>query len=70
MDLTECFETSAKLNLTPGKYPKENIQDSENGKNLKSRTVPSTTSGIDPATGVPRGGFGGLNPPPEIILKF
>jgi hypothetical protein len=26
MDLTEGSETSAKLNLTPGKYPKENIQ--------------------------------------------
>jgi hypothetical protein len=37
MDLTEGFETSAKLNLTPGKYPKENIQDSEHGENLKSR---------------------------------
>jgi hypothetical protein len=33
----EGSETSAKLNLTPGKYPKENIQDSEHGKNLKSR---------------------------------
>jgi hypothetical protein len=27
IDLTEGSETSAKLNLTPGKYPKENIQD-------------------------------------------
>jgi hypothetical protein len=27
---------SAKLNLTPGKYTKENIQDSEHGENLKS----------------------------------
>jgi hypothetical protein len=26
MDLTEGSETSAKLNLAPGKYPKENIQ--------------------------------------------
>jgi hypothetical protein len=26
MDLTEGSKTSAKLNLTPGKYPKENIQ--------------------------------------------
>jgi hypothetical protein len=25
MDPTEGSETSAKLNLTPGKYPKENI---------------------------------------------
>jgi hypothetical protein len=37
MDLTEGSETSEKLNLTPGKYPKENIQDSEHGENLKSR---------------------------------
>jgi hypothetical protein len=37
MDLTEVSETSAKLNLTPGKYPKENIQVSEHGENLKSR---------------------------------
>jgi hypothetical protein len=35
MDLTEGSETSAKLNLTPGNYPKENIQVSENGANLK-----------------------------------
>jgi hypothetical protein len=40
MDLTEGSETSAKLNLTPGKYPKENIQDSEHGDNLKSRILP------------------------------
>jgi hypothetical protein len=26
MDLTEGSETSAKFNLTLGKYPKENIQ--------------------------------------------
>jgi hypothetical protein len=26
MDLTEGSETSAKLNLTLGKYPKENIK--------------------------------------------
>jgi hypothetical protein len=37
MGLTEGSETSAKLNLTPGKYPTENIQDSEHGENLKSR---------------------------------
>jgi hypothetical protein len=37
MDLTEGSETAAKLNLTPGKYPKENIQDSVHGENLKSR---------------------------------
>jgi hypothetical protein len=38
MDLTESSETSAKHNLTPGKYPKEHIQDSEHGENLKPRT--------------------------------
>jgi hypothetical protein len=27
MDPTEGTETTAKLNLTPGKYPKENIQE-------------------------------------------
>jgi hypothetical protein len=37
MDLTEGSETSAKLNLTPGTCPKENIQVSEHGENLKSR---------------------------------
>jgi hypothetical protein len=37
MDLTEGSEASAKLNLTPGKYPKEKIQVSEHGENLKSR---------------------------------
>jgi hypothetical protein len=37
MDLTEGSETSAKLNLTLGKYPKENINVSEDGENLKSR---------------------------------
>jgi hypothetical protein len=25
--------------MMPGKYPKENIQDSEHGKNLKSRKM-------------------------------
>jgi hypothetical protein len=36
MDLTEGSKTTAKLNLMPGKYPKENIQVSERGENLKS----------------------------------
>jgi hypothetical protein len=39
MDLTEGSETSAKLNLTPEKYPKENIQVSKHGENLKSRIL-------------------------------
>jgi hypothetical protein len=38
MDLAEGSETSAKHNLTPGKHPKEYIQDSEHGEKLKSRT--------------------------------
>jgi hypothetical protein len=38
MDPTEGSETSAQLiSLTPGKYPKESIHDSEHGENLKSR---------------------------------
>jgi hypothetical protein len=39
MDLTEGSETSTQLILTPGKYPKESIQDSEHGENLKSRVT-------------------------------
>jgi hypothetical protein len=39
MDLTDGSETSAQLILTPGKYPKESIQDSEHGENLKSRSI-------------------------------
>jgi hypothetical protein len=37
MDLTEGSKTSAKLNLMPWRHPKEHIQDSEHGENLKSR---------------------------------
>jgi hypothetical protein len=37
MDLTQGSETSAKLNLTPWRHPKEHIHDSEHGENLKSR---------------------------------
>jgi hypothetical protein len=39
MELTEGFETSANYNLTPGKYPKEQIQYSKHGESLKSRTL-------------------------------
>jgi hypothetical protein len=35
----EGSETSAKHNLTPGKYPKEHIQYLKHGKSLKSRMV-------------------------------
>jgi hypothetical protein len=37
--LTESSETSEKHNLTPGKYPKENIQYSNHGESLKSRIL-------------------------------
>jgi hypothetical protein len=43
MDLTEGSETPAKLYLTPRKYPKGNIQDSEHSENLKSRKKMSVT---------------------------
>jgi hypothetical protein len=36
MDLTEGSEMSAQLNLTPVKYPKENIQDTKNLSNNSS----------------------------------
>ena len=41
MELTECSETSAYYNFnhTPGKYPKEYIQDSKHGESLKSRIL-------------------------------
>jgi hypothetical protein len=38
-DLTEGSKTSEKHNLTPGKYPKENIQYSKHGESLKSRIL-------------------------------
>ena len=37
MELIQGSETSANYNLTPGKYPEENIQYSNHGKSLKSR---------------------------------
>ena len=37
MELIQGSETSANYNLTPGKYPKENIQYSNHGESLKSR---------------------------------
>jgi hypothetical protein len=39
MELTEGSATSANHNLTPGKYPKENIQYSKHGESLKSRRI-------------------------------
>jgi hypothetical protein len=38
MEQTECSETSAYKIQTPGNYPEENIQHTEHGKSLKSRT--------------------------------
>jgi len=37
MELLQGSETSANYNLTPGKYPEENIQYSNHGESLKSR---------------------------------
>jgi hypothetical protein len=39
MELIEGSETSANHNRTPGKYPKEYIQDSKHGESLKSRNI-------------------------------
>ena len=36
MELVEGSETSENHNRTPGKYPKEYIQDSNHGESLKS----------------------------------
>ena len=37
MELIQGSETSANYNLTPGKYPEENIQYSNHSESLKSR---------------------------------
>ena len=39
MEQTECFETSAYKLHTPGNYPEENIQHSEQGESLKSSVL-------------------------------
>jgi hypothetical protein len=39
MELTEGSETPANYNLTPGKYPKEQIHYSKHGESLKSRRI-------------------------------
>jgi hypothetical protein len=41
MEQTECSETSAYKIQTPGNYPEENIQHTEHGESLKSRTLNS-----------------------------
>jgi len=38
IEQTECCEMSAYKIQTPGNYPEENIQHTEHGKSLKSRT--------------------------------
>jgi hypothetical protein len=35
MDLTEVTETSANINQTPGKHPKENTLNTEHGESLE-----------------------------------
>jgi hypothetical protein len=42
MDLTEGSETSEKLSLTPGKYPKEKIQDKRSINKVNVETVGRT----------------------------
>jgi len=37
MEQIECFETSAYKLQTPGNYPKQSIQHTEQGESLKSR---------------------------------
>ena len=39
MELIEGSETSANHNQTPGKYPKEYLQDSKHGESLKSSNI-------------------------------
>ena len=39
MEQTECSETSAYKIQTPGNYPAENIEHTEHGESLKSRTA-------------------------------
>jgi len=39
MAQTECSETSEYKIQTPENYPEENIQHTEHGKSLKSRTL-------------------------------
>jgi hypothetical protein len=38
-DGTECYETSAYKIQTPGNYPKENIQYTEQSESMKSRIL-------------------------------
>jgi len=44
MELIQGSETSANYNLTPGKYPEENIKYSNHGESLKSRIILEVSS--------------------------
>jgi hypothetical protein len=44
MEETECSEMSAYKIQTPGNYPEENIQHTEHGESLKSRSFMSLSS--------------------------
>jgi hypothetical protein len=39
MEQIECSETSAYKIQTPGNHPEENIQHTEHGESLKSKTI-------------------------------
>ena len=57
MEQIEFSETSTYNNQTPGKYPKEYIQDSKHGKSLKSSLLQAvykvnTLQIVTPAKGV------------------
>jgi len=39
MKMEQCSETSAYKIQTPGNYPEENIQHTEHGERVKSRTL-------------------------------
>jgi len=47
MELIEGSETSVNHNRTPGKYPKEYIQDSKHGESMKSRRKAVFLTAID-----------------------
>jgi hypothetical protein len=39
MEKTECSETPAYRIQTPGNYPEENIQHTEHGESLESKSI-------------------------------
>jgi hypothetical protein len=51
MELIEGSETSTNYNRTPGKYPKEYIQDSKHGESLKSRRLPGSVPKMEETVG-------------------